>query len=187
MAMISPAYDYSANMESLHTGIEFRSPPAIVETVDPAFFAYRGSGSQNWHEFFSNISGVSIEKDIPEAHPVSIESVQKTITEIFGISLDVLAKYCGTTRRSLYNWRSDISPRDKAAKKLFMLYRVAQDWRDAGAENPGPNIHEKVLGGKSLDDLLSAEELDIDAIAFIRTRLELASLGEEPITDPFEG
>ena len=184
--MIALPSDYGAGLESLYSGIDRQQQPsAIVKFVDPASFAYRGSGGTNWHEFFSDLSGAFIHKDENEHQIISIEEIQKIITDTFGITMDELANYCDTTRRSLYNWRRDVAPRDKSAKRLFTLYRVARDWQESGVGSPGPFRYEGVLNDKSLNDLLLEEDIDVDAIAFVRTRFELRALEERPIADPF--
>jgi hypothetical protein len=187
MAVAFPAYDHGETLDSLCSGANHQMhPPAIVEFFDPGFFAYKGSGSTNWHEFFSNISGSPVQGNEDGYRGNSIERIQKTIASTFGITMDDLAYYCGTTRRSLYNWRIGVAPRNKAAKKMFDLYRVAKDWRESGVGIPKAFRYEKSLNGKSLDDLLSEEQIDVEAIAFVRTRFQLELMEEMLLTDPFE-
>ena len=92
-------------------------------------------------------------------------------------------------------WSGDVETPERTEKAIgikseFVLYVFLLPWEWKG-ENKDYGY---IMKGSRIDPnkrfawyKQSAEELDIDAIAFIRTRLELASLGEEPITDPFEG
>jgi hypothetical protein len=182
-----------AHMDYTATGVystgEFLiCPPAIVETVDPNDYAYLGTGSSNWYVFFHDISGSAVEiKAQPiQKESASIESIQKFIADTWGLSMERLADCCMTTRRSLYNWRSNINPRDYSAVRLFTLYRMAKDWREAGSPSPSSHIHEKLLGDKSLYELLLEDEIDVDAIAFIRSRLDMVSMKGITLTDPFK-
>ena len=186
--MVLVAHFDDAGIENHITGALLNPPAAIVEVVDPNDYAYMGTGSSNWHAFFNDISGSSVKITTQAAidNAVSIGTIQKFIAETLGLSMDQLAGYCLTTRRSLYNWRSDINPRDHSAERLFTLYRIAKDWHEAGTPTPSSHIHENLLGKKSLHDLLLEDKLDIDAIAFIRSRLDMVLIEDTPLADPFK-
>ena len=188
MVLVAHVSDMDAGLEN-YSGALRNTPTAIVEMVDPDYYAYIGSGSSNWHAFFNDISGsaVKIVTQSAENKSVPLESIQRFTADTWSVSMDRLADYCMTTRRSLYNWRDNINPRDYAAERLFTLYRIAKDWQEAGSPSPNQRIHEKLLGDKSLHDLLLEEKLDIEAIAFIRSRLDLAAVIDTPIADPFKG
>lgn len=172
----------TSNFQS--TGWGIRPPTEIHRQLtqeDLEMLCYSGSGGMGESPFYSPASGSYIVfSEPPEGKLVSpaIAQVIKEIREAFGVSMEELAQMCSTTRKTIYNWKDGTSePRKKVAKKLFTLHRAARDWTQSGSSQPKAQMYKPVLGDKSLFDLLTEEPLDLEAIEFVRSRLEVASLG----------
>jgi hypothetical protein len=95
------------------------------------------------------------------------------IQRVFGLNFSELAEVAHVTRRAVYDWHSGARPRQAALERLLQLRRAALDWQRAAFPAPGPSLHDPVLGGRSLWELLCAEPLDLDAIHFAGSRLQL--------------
>lgn len=153
---------------------------------DIKILGYCPTGSK-LQSFFTNLSGSDIQEvtfDI-EKKTVPIAQVQDYICKAFGLTVVDLADACQKTRKALYNWREGSIPRPQSAKRLFGLYRVAKDWMESSDPLPKSRLREPLLGGQSLYDLLTSDELDIEAIAFLRRRLDLEASEEVNLDDPF--
>lgn len=56
------------------------------------------------------------------------------------------------------------------------LQRAAREWRTAGYPDPRPRLHDLVLRGRSLWEVLTAGRVDLDAIDFIGSGLMMGTL-----------
>lgn len=163
-------------------------PPVLNEPYVPsdAFLAY-GTGGVSF-PFFTDSSGspelIIARSTGPSATP--IRAIVGRIEEAFGLQRDQLAEeilHC--SRKTLYNWLDGTKPRATATKRLYTVYRAALNWFAEGYPQPGVRLREPILGEQSLLDLLSAEPLDLEAIAFAGSRLALRTHPTEPLADPF--
>ena len=128
--------------------------------------------------------------DKPPAPPyVPAPPLLKALTQIeeaFGLNRVELANVCGTTRKSLYAWANgDVSPHKRNLQRLFELQLLARDWREAGFPNERAPVHEPVLGGRSVFDLLCDKALDSAQVRFAGSRLRLADAVGTSLSDPF--
>lgn len=95
------------------------------------------------------------------------------IASAFGLNTSQMAEVLGVTRKTIYDWEAGATPRREKLDRIFRLRRVALDWQRSGFHAPGSSLHEAVVGGKSLWELLCADPLDPDAIHFGGSRLQL--------------
>jgi hypothetical protein len=141
------------------------------------------TGTNIIHAFFARTSGSLAPFEFQLAERKSIISeTQDQLTSTFGLVMDDLAAACRVTRKTLYNWRDHeekINRRKSGMDRLFTLSIAARNWNNAGYGNPGDLLREPVIGGRSLFDLLEADELDLEAIQFVGARLAMRNLGAE--------
>lgn len=121
------------------------------------------------------------------SEPDRMTSIQDFVRSTFGLESDeALARTCHVSRKTLHNWRGEaVKPRKKGVNRLLKLYQAASNWRDAGYIAPDDVSRQETVGGKTLDDLLLADELDNDAIQFLGSRMSMPAVGNTELSDPF--
>ncbi|TVU68692.1 hypothetical protein [Cobetia crustatorum] len=136
-----------------------------------------------YHRFFSDSSGSKdLMANFPElavkpiierdSESVVVRQLNKILT-VFGLTKTQMAQVCGVTRRAYYSWILGAEPRQDALCRIKLLYRAASDWERSGYTNPAAVINVGILKEKSLMSYLEAENLDLDAIHFIGSRLKV--------------
>lgn len=95
------------------------------------------------------------------------------IANAFGLNASQMAEVLGVTRKTIYDWGAGATPRREKRDRIFGLQRMVLDWQRAGFQPPESSLHEAVVGGKGLHELLCADPLDPDAIHFAGSRLQL--------------
>lgn len=160
----------------------------FIEVVKARFGLYQGSGGRLTVAYKAGYSGVNL---IPESFSgkteAKLSSRVDTILTAFNLTKEELASVCRVqSRKTLYNWIDGTSvPRKAAMQRIFDLFDIAQAWRQSGYPGDAEAVHNPVLAGKSVFDLLREEALDKERILFAGTRLAL-SLGNSPtLKDPF--
>lgn len=178
--------DYAASFYDLdYTGSE-TSPSASTafkKYVEKGF-GYLGTGT-SWQVFYTDLSGSMVfEEPLPQDTRIPMKDVQDQICHAFSLSIIDLATACQKSRKALYDWKNGSEPRPDAADRLYRLYRAANDWLDTSEPIPKTRLREPLLAGRSLFDLLTGDDIDLDAIAFLRRRLVLETLDELDLDDP---
>lgn len=109
------------------------------------------------------------------------------IQNAFGLNTSQMGDVLGVTRKTVYDWQAGAAPRRDKLDRLFRLRRAALDWQRSGFHATGSSLHEALVGGQSLWQLLCAEPLDPDAIHFAGSRLQLQAeaASERVYDDPF--
>ena len=154
----------------------------------------RASGGAEEHFFRSRPTGAPeawqpplAQAPIPREPAVDrrIDVIQRTL----GLSVKDLAAVCGVTRKTVYDWRRGSRPQAHHEARLRQLYRAAVNWRSEGYPEPAAHLHEPLHGERSLFDLLTASELDLEAIQFTGARLAFgeSAAPKAPLKDPFAG
>lgn len=195
MVVAAPIEHIAADMaQSFASGSRAFNRPAVHCVIEnPEGLMFLGSGGAKRKFFFEPPSGslkliVIVHPEQPPqtgAAAPAIADIQDTICRAFDLTMNDLAEVCHRTRKTLYNWREGTPPRPSAAQRLFMLYRAARDWRQAGYPSPGPRLRQPLLGDCSLYDVLHGKPIDLDAIDFIGSRLAIEAISERPLKDPF--
>lgn len=172
-------YDFS------YTGSGATPPgPTVFEKFVDKGAGYLGTGT-SWQIFYTNLSGSMVfEEPRPQDTRVPIKAIQDRICQAFSLSTTELATACHKSRKALYDWIHGSEPRPDSAERLFQLCRAANDWLDSSNPIPKTRLREPLLAGRSLLDLLVADEIDLDAIAFLRRRLDLETLDGLDLDDP---
>lgn len=114
-----------------------------------------------------------------------VGDVQQLILKTFGIKPEFLAEACGVSRKTLYNWRGDVKPRKEGMDRLFSLYQAAINWRNAGYPAPDALSERETVAGKTLHQLLVADELDLDAVQFLGSRIVMGAPAGAELSNPF--
>ena len=127
-------------------------------------------------------------EEISSEQPGVVEQIEDEILEIFGISMSDLADFCRVSRCTPYNWRkneSSVNRKKPGMARLFKVSQAAKNWRNSGFVQPGDFIDEPVVDERSLRDLLCADEIDLEAIQFLGSRLAIRNLGDSDLNNPF--
>lgn len=151
--------------------------------------AFHGTGAQIDGVLYSFASGqLGVIVITSGEAPSLVEQIQDEVMQTFDINMSELAEVCRVSRKTPYNWRDDdktINRRKKGMDRLFTLSIAAKNWRNAGYPTPGNLLREPAVNGKSLYDLLTAEDLDKEAIQFLGARLAMRQLGSAELGKPF--
>lgn len=180
-------HNYAASLNDLnYTGTGTSSPaPTIFEKLSDIGVCYLGTGT-TWQTFYTDLSGSMVfEESQTKDTKIQIIDIQELICSAFSLSMAELAIACHKSRKTLYDWRDGSIPRPSSAERLFHLYRSANDWLDSSGPIPKARLREPLLAGHSLFELLCADNIDLNAIAFLRRRLDLDTMGTLDIDDPF--
>lgn len=120
------------------------------------------------------------------AAPNRVVYMQEIIRGTFGmVSDEELASVCKVTRKTLHNWRGGIKPRKESMDRLFLLYHAAINWRNAGYSIPDSMAQREAVAGKTIQDLLLADDLDLGAIQFLGSRIFMAVPADVELGNPF--
>jgi hypothetical protein len=134
------------------------------------------------------ISTPAIHPQEPARRVENLGAALSLIERVFGLNVTQLGEICGgVTRKAVYDWQAGAVPRPAKIERIYALRRAALDWERAGFEAPGTRLRAPVLGDRSLFDLLRAEPLDLEAIHFAGSRLNLEreSVSTADLADPF--
>lgn len=166
------------------------NPPAIhlmlnKEQLEQVYFLYEGSGGTVSSMLNTSVTGTKTE--IQQGPKNKLESAVNDICSAFELTKEELTKACHIqSRKTLYNWiDGKTKPRKPALKRIFELLAAAQAWKHAGYSGEKEQLHQTVLDGQSLFDILNQEEVDIQRILFIGSRLNIMSPLKSAISDPF--
>lgn len=132
------------------------------------------------------IHASSVESSIT-VNPIS-ESLE-TIQTAFGLNRIALAEICEVSRGALYKWiNGKAAPTRQHQKRIFTLREAALNWVREAYPNPKSHLHEPIMAGETLLDLLKENPGNVQRILFAGQRLKLAELDNniKTIPDPFE-
>lgn len=167
------------------------NPPAIHlvlsewEALKHTFSLYQGSGGEVTSLLSSTPSGANTQVHVtPQS---KLEIAVNEICYAFGLTKEELAQVCKVqSRKTLYNWiNGEVKPRKSAMIRVFDLLIAARAWRSSGFVADREQLHEPVLEGQSVFDLLSQTEIDKERILFVGSRLNLISPMKKDLSDPF--
>lgn len=101
---------------------------------------------------------------------------RKTLDRIkstFQLTDEQLSAVLDCSRKSLNNWRAQTKPSGRKQRRLWRFLQAADDWSDANYPNPGHYLEREIIGSKTLLDLLSAKDIDLEEVAFAGSRILL--------------
>lgn len=158
----------------------------IIESNASSF--YSGSGG-NLTNFFSTIFSGESQVTIKNENPtITFSNIIEYISSSFGLSMEDMRKVCAVqSRKTLYNWiEGTSSPRDSSMERIFNIYTLAKEWKNAGLPNKRQLLLRPVINNQSIFDLLSDKKIDKEKIMFAGSRLAIADLTLLPnIKEPF--
>ena len=94
------------------------------------------------------------------------KSQLEKIKSEFSISMTHLARFLSVERPTVYQWFGAAEPRQANLQRINTLAELADAWSDFQLGSIRPYLDRPVAGsGPSLDDLLSAPQLDSDLLA----------------------
>ena len=165
------------------------NPPAIqlVLTEAELMGMYKGSGGTLQPLFSAKVSGSStILSDFSEELPTGISQVLESLQSAFLLTQDEVAQVCKVkSRMTPHNWVSGRStPRASTLNRLLDLDMVAQAWLQKGFTTDKHALHQPLVKGESLFDLLRHDNIDGDLILFAGSRMQMLTAAED-LEDPF--
>ena len=167
-------------------------PPAIhlvltQEEQARTYRLYQGSGGQfNGISIYapSGTNNFYIQK---QEQPINkLETTLSKISSTFNLTKNELASVCHQTRKTLYNWlNGNVIPRKSTMSRIFDLNIIVQAWEQSGFSTDKISLHRPIIDEQSLYDLLKQDTLDKELILFAGSRLNLTTLTQKKIPDPF--
>lgn len=107
------------------------------------------------------------------------------VQKVFGLSITQLAALFGTSRKTLYSWKSGgVDLRKNNSKRLFELLRVAKAWRESGFSPIGSSVEDKGSLEEMVFELLCEIEIDFEKVVFSGSRINILT-NETSLVDPF--
>lgn len=186
------ALDHSVDWASLPSGAT-RAPSAYHAPWTEPLLAIQGlhlgSGGTCSYALRPGASAARIVDRLAEPPGNPDPPLLRLLSQVettFGLNRAELAKVCGTTRKSVYAWADGTaSPHKRNLRRLFELQMLARDWREAGFTNARALVHEPILDGRSVFDLLCEKSINPALVRFAGARLTLASMARAQLKDPF--
>ncbi|WP_180031392.1 MULTISPECIES: hypothetical protein [Acinetobacter] len=166
----------SMHVMSEHTGSGFVQH-AIYDTnyqttgsIKPnaEWFLQQSRSGQKYHFINQQISSLSEKLDY--------------IKSTFLLSEEQLADIVGVGRKTLFNWKNKASePNKDKTQRVFELYMIAKNWKNAQYPITSFDLHTPILSGKTIQDMLHEFPLDSEKILFGGNRLAHQELGEDDL------
>lgn len=155
------------------------------EQIEQAYSLYSGSGGTITSMLSTSATGAKTQ--IKQEPHNKLATAVNDICTAFGLTKEELTQVCHIkSRKTLYNWiNGEANPRKSTMKRIFDLLTTAQAWRHAGFSSDRDQIHQAVLNGQNLIDILYQEEIDKELILFVGSRLNIMSPTKGTISDPF--
>lgn len=155
------------------------------EVLKREYALYQGSGGQTSSLLSITPTGAITKVVFTPQNPLAMAVGE--ICSAFAITKDQLAQVCKVqSRKTLYNWiNGETEPRKAAMSRIFDLLMVARAWRSSGFNFDPSLIHQPILNGSSVFDLLNKEKISQDEILFAGSRLSILGQQETSLTDPF--
>ncbi|MHA3112915.1 hypothetical protein [Acinetobacter sp. ANC 4193] len=158
---------------SRHSGSSF-----VQHTISESNYHSTGSISPNF---------AWLAEQARSGQSYTIVNQQKTVFEqrldfiksTFSLTEEELAESVGVKRKTLFNWKQQKSePSKDKTQKIFELYLLAKNWKNAQLPSNPSQLNNPVLAGKSVKDMLQEVKLDSEKILFAGNRLAHQSIGE---------
>ena len=91
----------------------------------------------------------------------TVAEMQDFILTQLDINTMQLAKYCRMYPNMMMDWRHNNRPAyESALKRLNAIYAITYKWALSGTVSPGQLIFTDILDGMSLEDVLTADNID---------------------------
>ena len=172
---------------------QFVAASACLSLISP--FAWDSTGGR--HAEVSRIDATGGQFRVLAQRQTGNDSIQtKPITEAlevirttFGLTMEMLSDACSVTRPLVYRWLDgSVTPKRQNQQRIFKLREAALNWQREAYPHPKNHLHEPIMGGNTLLDMLNEDPVDIQKLLFAGQRLKLAELDEagKVIPDPFE-
>lgn len=109
----------------------------------------------------------------------SIGEKLELIKSVFFLSEEDLARIVGVGRKTLFNWKQQVSePSKDKTQRVFDLYILAKNWQNSQYLANSFDMSTPILLGKSIKEMLSEKNLDSEKILFAGNRLAHQNIGE---------
>ena len=91
------------------------------------------------------------------------------IRDIFAINMSDLASILGVTRPTVYAWLEGQEPKAEAVIRIQQLSHTADEIKQANIPRLDKLVHRPILNGRSLLDMLKADENPLEALTTLKT------------------
>lgn len=148
---------------------------------------YIASGGFASHFFTTDLSGSNNTFGDTKISENNISRIVKEIRSVFGLTKKEFASVCQIkSRKTLYNWIDGVSvPRKKTMGRMFDLRIISEAWVQSALSIDKESLHQPVLDGVSIYELLMKDILDKELILFAGSRLNMPSMSNNKLKDPF--
>jgi len=172
---------------------QFMAASACLSEISP--FAWDTTGGRHPENSGIDATGSQLRVLVhPQnySQPVQAKPITEALEAIrttFGLTMEMLSDACGVTRPLVYRWLAgDVTPKRQNQQRIFRLREAALNWQREAYPHPKNHLHEPIVSGKTLLDLLNEDPVDVQRILFAGQRLKLAELDAtaKVIPDPFE-
>ncbi|MDB9372058.1 hypothetical protein [Nodularia sphaerocarpa] len=142
----------------------YSSHPAI-KLVVPLLLLTAGTGgimtAHSTAELNRRIYDPRVHIEPPRAKQVDMRSPSENVAnirDVFSINMSDLASVLGVTRPTVYAWLAGQEPKEEAAIRIQQLSRTADKFNEANIVRLDKLVHRPILNGRSLLDILKANE-----------------------------
>jgi transcriptional regulator with XRE-family HTH domain len=90
------------------------------------------------------------------------------IRDVFGVNMSDLAVVLGVTRPTAYAWLKGDEPKPEAVTRIQQLSRAADQFNEAKIPRLDKLVHRPVLNGRSLLDILKADEDPSECVTLLK-------------------
>lgn len=170
----------------------YSNPPIVRDVNDLGFSfqraltgtaasinALKSSGSGG---FYFNV----IEHEVKQKNELTPRLILDELAQTFDLTQEDLSHICNSSRKSINNWLSGDLPNKTKNRRLLKLYLIQKEWVSAGFSSSRNLLDLKVLGERSVLELLSQDKLDVERILFAGSRLSLSQPDSSVrLQDPF--
>lgn len=141
------------------------SPRAAIKLVAPLLVLTAGTGgimtAHSTAELNRWIYDPRIHIEPSRAKQVDMRSPAENVAnirDVFSINMSDLASVLGVTRPTVYAWLAGQEPKEEATIRIQQLSRTADKFNEANIIRLDKLVHRPILDGRSLLDILKANE-----------------------------
>lgn len=88
-----------------------------------------------------------------------------TIQQALSLTLSDLASVLKVSRPTIYKWlRKEATPHAQNVARIGEIFKAMKRWRTYSDERPGEHVRSPIVGGESVVDLLSSDQVDINKL-----------------------
>jgi uncharacterized protein (TIGR04255 family) len=123
---------------------------------------------KNTHDNITKAFEMSVTEYAKEVELSSPADLLANIRDVFGLSMSDLAALLGVTRPTAYAWLEGQEPKPEAVMRIRRLSRTADETKSMNISRLDKLIHRPIIEGRSLFDVLKADEDPTQILSSVR-------------------